>query len=223
VGFGLVETRRAQRCAIPGAPEGVPFDRFARCGAVCESKPPTPPLGESEDPSIVGAVGSPTWRHLANEILLDRRWCRSGCDRPEGLSQQNRPGFRASNEPVRRPVRGRHPEGRVPNGFGSNGTRQHEAAMNDKPQLGVGRCTRRSHPEGWGLAVCCLVPRRVQNGRCSRGPKTARTAQTFRATGGVPRGHAARHLLALPKEVVRPRRVRSSEDGRTSAPRGRYG
>jgi hypothetical protein len=107
VGFGLVETRRALRCAIPGAPEGVPLTRFARCGAVYVSKLPTPLVGESEDPSIAGAVGSPTWRHLANETPLDRRWCRSGNDHPEGFSLQSRPGFRASNEPVREPVRGR--------------------------------------------------------------------------------------------------------------------
>jgi hypothetical protein len=72
------------------------------------SKPPTPPLGGSEDPSIVGAVGSTARRLLANESPLDRRWCRSGNDRPEGLTLQSRPGFRASNEPARRPVRGRH-------------------------------------------------------------------------------------------------------------------
>jgi len=135
VGFGLVEAALALRYAIPGAPEGVPFDRFARCGAVTVSKPSTPLTGGSEDPSIAGAVGSPARRHLANEMPLDRRWCRSGNDHPEGLSLQSRPGFCASNEPVRRPVRGRCPKkGRLPSGLGSNGTRQHEATWNDKPR-----------------------------------------------------------------------------------------
>jgi hypothetical protein len=223
VGSGLVDTRRALRCAFPGAPEGVPLSRFARCGAVCVSKPPTPPTGGSEDPSIVGAVGSPTWRHLANEIPLDRRWCRSGNDRPEGLSLQSRPGFRASNEPVQRPVRGRHSK-RAPS----------ERLRLERDPAARGCMERRASARGRS-APRKVSPRRVgPNGLPCRSPKGSKQQELswsenrenrtgLPSDGWVAKRHSARHLLVLPKEAVRLRRARSSEDGRTSAPRGRYG
>jgi hypothetical protein len=137
--WGSGWSNRLEHCAARSQepPKGFPMIGSYVAVPSDASKPPTPPLDGSEDPPIVGAVGSPTWRFLANESPLDRRWCRSGNERPEGLSPQSRPGFRASNEPARRPVRGRRSQRkRFPSGFGSNGTRQHEAALNDVPRLG---------------------------------------------------------------------------------------
>ena len=142
---------------------------------------------------------------------------------PKGSRCRSRPGFRASNEPVREPVRGRRPQGALSERLRLERDPAARGCKNDIPRLGVGRCPARSHSEEWGLLVCCFAPRRIRYSRCSRGPKTARTALAFRATNGLPQGRSIRHLLVLPKEAVRLRRARSSEDARTSAPRGRYG
>jgi hypothetical protein len=224
-GRGVRAGRNASGTAVrvPRSPRGGSLDRFARCGAVCVSKPPTPPTGGSEDPSIVGAVGSPARRHLANETPLDRRWCRSGNDRPEGLSLQSRPGFRASNEPVREPVRGRHSI-RAPS----------ERLRLERDPAARGCVERRTSARGRSVHRK-VSPRRVgPHSQLRRTPKGSKQqehswSEDRENRTGLPNDgwvairHSARHLLVLPKEAVRLRRTRSSEDGRTSAPRGRYG
>jgi hypothetical protein len=186
VGSGLVETRRALRYAFPGAPEGVPLigSRVAVPSAYRNLRrrlPVDPKIHRSLVPLALPHGGISRTRHpwtadgaVPATIAPKGFRCKAGlASAPRTSRSENRSAVGTQQE-------------RLPSGFGSNGTRQHEAALNDVPQLGVGRCTGRSHPEGWGLTVSCAVPRRVRSSRSTRGPKTARTALAFRTTGGLP-------------------------------------
>jgi hypothetical protein len=161
VGFGLVESPRAQRCTLPGAPEGVPFDRFVRCGAFWRFE-----TSDASSRWIRRSIDRWCRRLYRTEVTRERVASgppmvpfrqrsprRAHAAKPAWLPRLERAG------PKTGPRSALQTE-RFPSGFGSNGTRQHEAAWNDVLEL------------------------------------------------------------ALPKEVGISRRVRSSEDGRTSAPRG---
>jgi hypothetical protein len=161
VGFGLVEAPPALRNTIPGAPEGVPFDRFVRCGAL--------------------------WRFETSDAAS--RWIRRSIDRwCRRLSRTKVSRERATSGPPMVPFRQRSPR------------RALEAKPAWLPRLE--RAGPKTSPRS------ALQRNAFQTASARTGPGSTRLRGTKYPE------------LALPKEAGSPRRVRSSEDGRTSAPRG---